>query len=74
MVGRDYMVDTPPPPPAWRRAIDLRVIPRAANMLGTAEGLLEHVAVQARAWPMLAVSAAFGAGCVVAMLLVRSRA
>ena len=62
MVGPDYMLDRPPPPPAWRRFIDLELVPGCANALGAVEGVLERIAVQGRIRPLPALGVAFGAG------------
>ncbi len=68
MVTKGYMLDKPPPPPAWKRFVDLELVPRAANALGSVEAVLETIAVHARARPSPALAAAFGVGCGLAFL------
>ena len=68
MVTRDYMLDQPPPPPAWRQFVNLEVVPAAINALGAVETVIEKAAVRARTRPATSLGVALGAGCGLAFL------
>jgi hypothetical protein len=69
MVDRNYLLRKPPPPPSWKRFLDLTVLPAMIDTAGAAEGLLERIAVQGRQRPALATGMAFGLACGLALLV-----
>ena len=68
MVNKSYMVATKPAPSEVKLFIDQQVIPVGINLAGSVEGLLERVAVRARAQPATAVGAAFTTAMLLSML------
>ncbi len=74
MVTRDYQLAKPPPPPAWKRFFDQRIIPLAIDLAGAAESAALGGAgrVQRRPW-LAAALLVGGLGLPVVLMIGRRR-
>jgi hypothetical protein len=72
MVSPSYLLtkhDTRPHSP--KIFLDQTIVPALVNAAGDLEGMLERIAVRAKAAPIAAVATAFGLGVLLSIALVR---
>lgn len=69
MVDSSYMVAKPAPPAAWKRTLDLEVMPALIDAAAHLEVAAEALARRVRRQPTLGLGLAFGLGCGMALLL-----
>jgi hypothetical protein len=62
MIDRRYVLEKPPAPPAWKRYLDLTVLPTLIDAAGALEGVVERVSVGGRVRPLTQIAVALGLG------------
>jgi hypothetical protein len=62
MVDKAYMLEQPPAPAAWKRTLDLTVLPVLIDTAGAFEAGAERLAVQVRQRPIAGIGVALCIG------------